>query len=68
VLDITHLADRRPAVYVNTADFSRRQLEQCVIAFAVAEDDLDACAARHLAAASGLQFDVVHGKSQWDLT
>src|SRR5439155_5773417 len=64
VIDISHLADRGEAVFVNATDFSRGHLHQRVTAFEVIYRCLLPGAARNLTSAAGTQFNIVNIRAE----
>jgi len=60
MIDISHLANRCEAVFVNAADFSGGHFDQRITAFEVAQRCLLSGAARNLTAAARRQLDIVN--------
>ena len=59
MIDVADLPDRRVSAVVDPADFARRQFDERVAAFTVAQRGLLARAARDLSAAARHDFDAM---------
>ena len=60
VIDVSHLADRREAVFVDATDFPGGPFHQRIAAFKISLGGLLPSAARNLSAASRRQLDIVN--------
>ena len=64
MLGIAYLANRAVAIFIETADFTGRHLDQRVTRFTVGNDGLLAGSAGYLAAGTRTNFNVVNGSTQ----
>ena len=68
VIEIPNLSDRGHAVDVHQADFARRKLHMGIVAFLRHKLRCGAGAARHLSALTRTQLDIVHGRTERNIS